>query len=100
MDLAPILEHETLELSHTRPASWHRHSAPATPSLESMEDAESSFSNRRLITTPITRSDLRLRDAGSRSWTGNDAETDKDLISWKRQKISLNIEENLHALPL
>jgi len=100
VDLAPILEHETLELSHTRPASWHRHSAPATPSLESMEDAESSFSNRRLITTPITRSDLRLRDAGSRSWTGNDAETDKDLISWKRQKISLNIEENLHALPL
>jgi len=29
-----------------------------------------------------------------------EAEPNKDLIIWKRQKISLNIEENLHALPL
>jgi len=29
-----------------------------------------------------------------------EAEQNKDLIIWKRQKISLNIEENLHALPL
>ena len=29
-----------------------------------------------------------------------EAEPNKDLVIWKRQKISLNIEENLHALPL
>jgi hypothetical protein len=104
-DLAPILEYETLELSHTRPGGLHRHSAPPTPSLESMEamdDPTPHFSvARRHITTPITG--IELRTESSLAWGDGDHHEladSKDLIVWKRQKISLNIEENLHALPL
>nr|CAH0113557.1 unnamed protein product [Daphnia galeata] len=98
-DLAPILEYETLELYETRPGG-HRHSAPATPSLESMEEmdpraAVASTSRQRHVMTPITGMELR-KENGLASWNTDDPM----LLMWKRQKISLNIDENLHALPL
>lgn len=96
-DLAPILEYETLELNETRSASGlHRHSAPATPSLESMEGSNEPRAavGRRHLITPITGVELR-RENCLASWNADDP-----LLIWKRQKISLNIEENLHALPL
>ena len=95
-DLAPILEYETLELSHTRPGGLHRHSAPPTPSLE-MDNSPRMSVARHLITTPITGTELRTES--SFTWD-QDQISNKDLIICKRQKISLNIEENLHALPL
>jgi hypothetical protein len=104
-DLAPILEYETLELYETRPGGLgHRHSAPATPSLESMEEtdprtAAASTSRQRHLgmtpMTPITGVELR-KENGLASWNSDDPM----LLMWKRQKISLNIDENLHALPL
>lgn len=95
-DLAPILEYETLELKETRSGGLHRHSAPATPSLESMEGMESRAPvGRRHLTTPITGVELR-KECSLASWNADD----DPLLIWKRQKISLNIEENLHALPL
>ncbi len=94
-DLAPILEYETLELNEIRPGGLHRHSAPATPSLESMEGMEPRVPvSRRHLITPITGSELR-KESSLASWNAEDP-----LLLWKRQKISLNIEENLHALPL
>ena len=98
-DLAPILEYETLELSDTRgPAGGnglHRHSAPPTPSLESMEEMipRPSVGPRHLI-TPITGTDLRTESCLIHP------EDEDDLQCGKRQRCSLNIEENLHALPL
>lgn len=90
-DLAPILEYETLELSETR--GLHRHSAPATPSLESTEGMDVKVS-RRLVMTPVTSMELR-KEGFITTWNVEDP-----LLLWKRQKISFNIEENLHALPL
>ena len=97
-DLAPILEYETLELNEIRPGGLHRHSAPATPSLESMEGMESRIisASRRHLMTPITGSELRKESCFAGSWNS----VEDPLLLWKRQKISLNIEENLHALPL
>ena len=112
-DLAPILEYETLELSDTWSAGGpggpgsglHRHSAPSTPSIESMEETPSGDPRpavaQRHLTTPITGTDLRTEScfltktvtAGSSSGTG-------EQQCCKRQRFSLNIEENLHALPL
>lgn len=98
-DLAPILEYETLELYETRPGGLlHRHSAPATPSLESMEEMDprgASTSRQRHLMTPITGTELR-KDHDLASWNTDDPM----LVMWKRKKISLNIDENLHALPL
>lgn len=98
-DLAPILEYETLELCETRPGGLlHRHSAPATPSLESMEEIDprgASSSRQRHLMTPITGMELR-QDHNSTAWNADDPA----LAMWKRKKISLNIDENLHALPL
>ena len=74
-ELAPILEHETLEL------------APPTPSLE-MGLADEGCGGAQAA-------------ADAQSWPSQDQQpANKDLVICKRQKISLNIEENLHALPL
>lgn len=98
-DLAPILEYETLELSETRSCGLNRHSAPATPSLDLMEGGSEPRSpaagGRRHVVSPLTSSEQRKDSNLAASWNADDP-----LLMWKRQKISLNIEENLHALPL
>lgn len=95
-DLAPILEYETLELSETRSCGLNRHSAPATPSLDLMEGTEPRApAGRRHVVSPLTSSEQRKDSNLAASWNADDP-----LLMWKRQKISLNIEENLHALPL
>lgn len=97
-DLAPILEYETLELSETRSCGLNRHSAPTTPSLELLEGMDQqprSVNGRsRHLSSSLTGSEQR-KDSNLASWNADDP-----LLMWKRQKISLNIEENLHALPL
>lgn len=96
-DLAPILEYEPLELSETR--ATQRHSAPPTPSLESMDITVdqapcSPRPSARRHTAPVAGS-VKDGATSSSAWCPDD-----QLVTWKRQKISLNIEENLHALPL
>ena len=118
-ELAPILEHETLELcDKTRSPAWHRHSAPCTPSMESLEErnscspatdteASSDASRRHPTAAPIAEADrgrtqpsAALTDARILDVDHGDVDSGANLVLWKRQKISLNIEENLHALPL
>jgi hypothetical protein len=57
--------------------------------------AVASTSRQRHVMTPITGMELR-KENGLASWNTDDPM----LLMWKRQKISLNIDENLHALPL
>lgn len=101
-DLVPILEYETLELNETRIGGLHRHSAPPTPTLESMEEMEMcaprTAVGRRHLTTPITGTELRSESCLNSC--GSAVDPDPLVTLWKRQTITFNIEENLHALPL
>jgi len=86
IELAPILEHETLELNN-----WQRHSAPATPSIDAALEIPTALS--------VAGDQVPAVAAVGRP-TSPAERVEPELIAWKRQKISLNIEENLHALPL
>lgn len=103
-DLAPILEYETLELGETwSTTGLHRHSAPPTPSLESMEELVEPRPSvaRRHLTTPITGTDLRKESCLLSRWSNHETtQCQAGEQCGKRQRFSLNIEENLHALPL
>lgn len=99
-ELAPILEHEALEIqSQSRAgAGWQRHSAPPTPSLESADVTARFSMARRNLSHSASGAEL-VSGRSTAGQSSHEAE-DKDLVLWKRQKITLNIEENLHALPV